>query len=111
MKIIQFFLLLALFSFSDRTPQQNNRAHKSEMKSEAQSKTQDWKSEVAETLKPYGHRNWIVFADGDYPQQSNPAIKTITVDAIEKWNQLVPEIFTETPEVFKIKLLHKNQLN
>lgn len=32
-------------------------------------------------------------------------------NAIEKWNQLDPEIFTETPEVFKIKLLHLNQLN
>jgi hypothetical protein len=32
-------------------------------------------------------------------------------NAIEKWNQLDPEIFTETPEVFKIKLLILNQLN
>jgi transposase-like protein len=32
-------------------------------------------------------------------------------NAIEKWNQLDPEIFTETPEVFKIKLLSSNQLN
>ena len=77
MKIIQFALLLALFSCSDRTPQENNRALESEIKSEAQ----DWKSEVAETLKLFGHRNWIVVADGAYPQQSNPAIKTITVAA------------------------------
>jgi len=77
MKIIQFVLLLTLFSCSDRTPQENNRALESEIKSEAQ----DWKSEVAETLKLFGHRNWIVVADGAYPQQSNPAIKTITVAA------------------------------
>lgn len=77
MKIIQFILLLALFSCSDRTAQQNNRA----ANSEAQLETPDWKSELAETLKLYGHRNWIVVADGAYPQQSNLAIKTISVDA------------------------------
>ena len=81
MKIIQLILLLALFSCSDRTTQQNNLALKSEIKPESQSEAQDWKSEVAETLKLYGHRNWIVVADGAYPQQSNPAIQTITVDA------------------------------
>ena len=59
MKIIQLILLLAMFSCSDRTPHQNNRA----LNSEAQSETQVWKSEVAETLKLYGHRNWIVVAD------------------------------------------------
>jgi hypothetical protein len=32
-------------------------------------------------------------------------------NAIEKWNQLDPEIFTETTEVFKRKLLNLNQLN
>lgn len=32
-------------------------------------------------------------------------------NAIEKWNQLDPEIFTETPEVFKIKSLNLDQLN
>jgi L-fucose mutarotase/ribose pyranase (RbsD/FucU family) len=77
MKIIQLVLLFALFSCSGRTPQQNNRAPISEVLSE----TQDWKSEVAQTLKLFGHRNWIVVADGAYPQQSNPAIKNITVDA------------------------------
>ncbi len=44
-------------------------------------KTTDWKKEVQQTLKQFGHRNWIVVADGAYPEQSNPAIKTITVDA------------------------------
>lgn len=38
---------------------------------------QNWKLEVEQTLKLFGHRNWIVIADGAYPQQSNPAIKTI----------------------------------
>ena len=44
-------------------------------------KTTDWKKEVQQTLKQFGHRNWIVIADSAYPEQSNPAIKTITVDA------------------------------
>lgn len=43
--------------------------------------TQDWKTEVANTVQRFGHRNWIVVADGAYPEQSNPAIKTIAVDA------------------------------
>lgn len=42
---------------------------------------QEWKSQVEQTLKVFGHRNWIVIADGAYPEQSNPAIKTITIDA------------------------------
>jgi hypothetical protein len=42
---------------------------------------QNWKTEVESTIQLYGHRNWIVVADGAYPKQSNPAIKTITVDA------------------------------
>lgn len=32
-------------------------------------------------------------------------------NAVEKWYQLDPEIFTETTETFKIKLLNLNQLN
>jgi hypothetical protein len=32
-------------------------------------------------------------------------------NAIEKWSQLAPEIFTETTEIFKKKLLNLNQLN
>ena len=43
----------------------------------------NWKTEIENTLKLYGHRNWIVVADGAYPKQSNPAIKTITVDATQ----------------------------
>ena len=73
MKIIQFVLLLALFSCSAPIQEQKNNT--------ASSETQSWKSELTETLKLFGHRNWIVVADGAYPQQSNPAIQTITVDA------------------------------
>ena len=45
-------------------------------------------------MKLFGHRNWIVVADGAYPQQSNQAIKTISVDAsqlevVEFVNQLI----------------------
>lgn len=40
-----------------------------------------WQTEVQNTIKLYGHRNWIVVADDAYPKQSNPAIKTITIDA------------------------------
>lgn len=45
------------------------------------SKSQNWKTEVENTVQLFGHRNWIVVADGAYPKQSNHAIKTITVDA------------------------------
>ncbi|MET2983723.1 RbsD/FucU domain-containing protein [Aureibaculum conchae] len=41
----------------------------------------NWKTDLEAKLKLYGHRNWIVVADGAYPQQSNPAIETITIDA------------------------------
>ena len=44
------------------------------------SKSQNWKTEFESTVKLFGHRNWIVVADGAYPKQSNHAIKTITVD-------------------------------
>lgn len=55
----------------------------------------DWKTEVENTIKLYGHRNWIVVADGAYPKQSNPAIKTIAVDA----NQL--EVVAFVNEIIK----------
>ena len=73
MKIISLIILCALLSCSAPVQKEKNNGHNPEV--------QDWKSEVAETLKLFGHRNWIVIADGAYPQQSNPAIKTITVDA------------------------------
>ena len=59
------------------------------------SNSQNWKTEVENTIKLFGHRNWIVVADGAYPKQSNPAIKTITVDA----NQL--EVVQFVNEVIK----------
>lgn len=59
------------------------------------SKLENWKTEVENTIQLYGHRNWIVVADGAYPKQSNPAIKTITVDA----NQL--EVVQFVTEVIK----------
>lgn len=45
------------------------------------SKSENWKNEMEKTVQLFGHRNWIVVADGAYPKQSNPAIKTITVNA------------------------------
>lgn len=45
------------------------------------SKSEKWQTEVEQTIQLFGHRNWIVVADGAYPKQSNQAIKTIAVDA------------------------------
>jgi D-ribose pyranose/furanose isomerase RbsD len=54
--------------------------------------SENWKTEIESTIQLFGHRNWIVVADGAYPKQSNPAIKTIVVDA----NQLeVVQFVTE----------------
>ena len=55
-----------------------------------------WKAEVAEILKVYGHRNWVVIADSAYPQQSNPAIETRTIhadqlDAVKVVTELIEE--------------------
>lgn len=61
----------------------------------ATSPSQNWKTEVENTIKLFGHRNWIVVADGAYPKQSNPAIKTITIDC----NQL--EVVQFVNEVIK----------
>lgn len=63
-------------------------------KNDPHKEKQNWKSEVEKTLQLFGHRNWIVIADAAYPQQSNPAIRTITVDtsqleAVEFVSQLV----------------------
>ena len=43
----------------------------------------DWKTVVEAKLMLYGHRNWIVVADGAYPSQSNPAIETMTISATQ----------------------------
>lgn len=64
------------------------------------SKSQNWKTEVESTIKLYGHRNWIVVADGAYPKQSNPAIKTISVDANQlEVVQFVNEIVKKSTHV------------
>jgi L-fucose mutarotase/ribose pyranase (RbsD/FucU family) len=68
-----FILLSTLLSCSTADHKQQNNVVKSE--------ATNWKSEVESTLNLYGHRNWIVIADAAYPQQSNPAIKTIKIDA------------------------------
>lgn len=68
-----FIIMIALLSCSKPVQKQQDNLAKSEIN--------DWKSEVERTLKLFGHRNWIVIADGAYPQQSNQAIKTITTDA------------------------------
>lgn len=81
---IVFITLFALFSCSKEVQIKNEVAT---------SPSQNWKTEVEKTIQLFGHRNWIVVADGAYPKQSNPAIKTITVDA----NQLeVVQFVNET---------------
>lgn len=64
------------------------------------SKAENWKTEVEKTIQLFGHRNWIVVADGAYPKQSNPAIKTITVDANQlEVVQFVQESIEKTAHV------------
>ena len=36
-----------------------------------------WKVDVADHLKLYGHRNWIVVADSAYPAQTGAGVETI----------------------------------
>ena len=65
-----------------------------------QTKSENWKSELENTIKLFGHRNWIVVADGAYPKQSNPAIKTITVDASQlEVVQFVNEVIKKSTHV------------
>jgi L-fucose mutarotase/ribose pyranase (RbsD/FucU family) len=60
----------------------------------------NWKTEVEKTIQLFGHRNWIVVADGAYPKQSNPAIKTIAVDANQlEVVQFVHEAIEKTAHV------------
>lgn len=62
--------------------------------------TENWKTDIENTIKLYGHRNWIVVADGAYPKQSNPAIKTIAVDANQlEVVQFVNEIIKKSTHV------------
>ncbi len=48
------FSIFMLISCSQSIEQQNS----------PKMKKHDWKEEVEKTLKQYGHRNWIVIADG-----------------------------------------------
>ncbi|WP_310380529.1 RbsD/FucU domain-containing protein [Flavobacterium sp.] len=85
-KTFLFFTVFLLFSCTKPIPK---------LEEVIPSKSQNWKFEVEKTIQLFGHRNWIVVADGAYPKQSNPAIKTITVDA----NQL--EVVQFVNEVVK----------
>jgi L-fucose mutarotase/ribose pyranase (RbsD/FucU family) len=81
-----FIIVIGIISCSKPVQQQQNKV--------AQSEVLDWKLEVENTLKLFGHRNWIVIADGAYPQQSNRGIKTIAIDAnpleaVDFVNQLI----------------------
>lgn len=82
-------LLIVLFTFFSCSKPVQQKDDNTIIKSE------NWKTEVENTVQLFGHRNWIVIADGAYPKQSNPAIKTITVDA----NQL--EVVEFINEVIK----------
>ena len=66
-------LSIISFMLSCQTTVQEQNTNKQAME-------ENWKTEVEKTLKLFGHRNWIVIADSAYPEQSNPAIKTITID-------------------------------
>jgi L-fucose mutarotase/ribose pyranase (RbsD/FucU family) len=64
------------------------------------SNAENWQTEVEKTIQLFGHRNWIVVADGAYPKQSNPAIKTITVNANQlEVVQFVQESIKKTTHV------------
>lgn len=79
MKLIKNLALIAAIIFlgSCNLPKANETQSVIEIVDNAS----DWKTDLEAKLKLYGHRNWIVIADGAYPQQSNPAIETITIDA------------------------------
>ena len=54
----------------------------------------DWKIEIQQKLKEYGHRNWIVVVDAAYPKQSNPSIRTMSIgtgqlDAVAYISELI----------------------
>jgi L-fucose mutarotase/ribose pyranase (RbsD/FucU family) len=86
-----FFILFTLFSCSKEVQKQD------EGKIPA---SKNWQTEVENTIKLFGHRNWIVVADGAYPKQSNPAIKTITVEANQlEVVQFVQESIEKTAHV------------
>ncbi|MDT0551848.1 RbsD/FucU domain-containing protein [Urechidicola vernalis] len=60
----------------------------------------NWKTDVENTIKQYGHRNWIVIADSAYPVQSNPAIKTITINESQiETVEFVSKLIDKAPHV------------
>ena len=75
MKKLLLVFIGMLLMLSCNTPENKRQL------SENMNHQMNWKSDLEQTIKIFGHRNWIVVADAAYPQQSNPAIKTITVDA------------------------------
>lgn len=78
MKTIKYSILLSALLFLSCT---QPTKEKTETVAVDEIKTLHWKTSLEAKLKLFGHRNWIVIADGAYPQQSNPAIETITIDA------------------------------
>ena len=106
MKKIGSFLTCMIFILSCSTPQQKEQLEGDSIIQE------NWKTELDQKLKVFGHRNWIVIVDAAYPEQSNPAIKTITIDdnqleavefvstLIEKSNHVDANIFVDKEMAF-----------
>ena len=90
-KTLIFILLFALSSCSKPAQKQDDVTT---------IKSDKWNGEVENIVQLFGHRNWIVVADAAYPKQSNPAIKTITVDANQlEVVQFVNEIIKKSSHV------------
>ncbi|MGM0376687.1 MAG: RbsD/FucU domain-containing protein [Bacteroidota bacterium] len=77
MKKILFIFICMMLMLSCTAPKQEKQI------AENRSNLPNWKLELEQTLKLFGHRNWIVIADAAYPKQSNPAIQTTTIDATQ----------------------------
>ena len=90
-KTVALLFLFSIFSCSKPVPKSAN---------DTTTNAEKWQTEVEKTIQLFGHRNWIVVADGAYPKQSNPAIKTITVDANQlEVVQFVNEAIKKSPHV------------
>jgi len=46
----------------------------------AEGEMMDWQEKTRETLRRFGHRNWVVVADSAYPIQTAPGIEMICVE-------------------------------
>ncbi len=77
MKKIVSILIIAMLLGACSVPQENKKLV------DSIANESNWKTELEQTIKVFGHRNWIVIADAAYPEQSNPAIQTITIDATQ----------------------------